>query len=177
MIESKSVTAEQIGDYQFYLDEFLLHTSHLSNFQAFSLLRLLEYEWHSSTPPSTFKECKQIIRPVNGRQSRELAKLFEGYNAEPFIRDARFRRSIAVRKFQDQDWPFIRQRILERDNHICAYCGARANSVDHILPRVQGGTHDLENLVACCSRCNSRKSRRTPEQAGMPILFLGGQGE
>lgn len=54
-------------------------------------------------------------------------------------------------------WPRIRLRVLERDGWKCAYCGAPARSVDHVIPRARGGTHDLGNLVAACRSCNSRK--------------------
>jgi 5-methylcytosine-specific restriction endonuclease McrA len=46
----------------------------------------------------------------------------------------------------------------------CAYCTERATTADHVLPRCQGGTHDLANLVPACGPCNTRKSGRTPEQ-------------
>jgi 5-methylcytosine-specific restriction endonuclease McrA len=37
----------------------------------------------------------------------------------------------------------------------CWRCGAYANSVDHIVPVVLGGGHDLANLRPACSSCNS----------------------
>ena len=55
------------------------------------------------------------------------------------------------------EWKKQRQRVLKRDGYICAYCGQDATEVDHIIPRAKGGGHDLDNLVACCKPCNSRK--------------------
>jgi 5-methylcytosine-specific restriction endonuclease McrA len=47
----------------------------------------------------------------------------------------------------------------------CHYCGAPdARHVDHVIPRNQGGTHDLSNLVRACKDCNLAKGCRTPEQ-------------
>lgn len=44
----------------------------------------------------------------------------------------------------------------------CRYCGASADEarleVDHVVPVSRGGTNDLGNLVAACSRCNGGKS-------------------
>jgi 5-methylcytosine-specific restriction endonuclease McrA len=37
-------------------------------------------------------------------------------------------------------------------------------TIDHIVPRCQGGSDDLDNLATCCSTCNSSKGGRTPEQ-------------
>jgi len=39
-------------------------------------------------------------------------------------------------------WKRQRLIVLRRDCHICAYCGEAANEVDHVQPRVQGGTDD-----------------------------------
>ena len=41
-------------------------------------------------------------------------------------------------------WKQQRLLVLRRDCYICAYCGEAANEVDHIQPRVLGGTDDFE---------------------------------
>jgi hypothetical protein len=56
-----------------------------------------------------------------------------------------------------KQWKKQRERVLKRDNYTCMYCGNDATQVDHIIPRKRGGGHDLDNLVACCAPCNSRK--------------------
>ena len=61
--------------------------------------------------------------------------------------------------------------ILERDGRRCAYCGSRASTVDHVLPRCRGGLDTFDNLVAACSPCNSRKADRTPAEARMTLLW------
>jgi 5-methylcytosine-specific restriction endonuclease McrA len=67
-----------------------------------------------------------------------------------------------------------RARIYIRDKYRCQYCGntkmASELTLDHILPRAQGGASAPENLVAACAKCNQRKADRTPEQARMPLL-------
>ena len=60
--------------------------------------------------------------------------------------------------------------ILRRDNHTCQYCGGHATTVDHVVPRCQGGETSWKNCVGCCWKCNQRKGGRTPEQAGMTLL-------
>ncbi|RFU83078.1 HNH endonuclease [Streptomyces triticagri] len=67
--------------------------------------------------------------------------------------------------------PWSRRGVLVRDGHRCAYCGRRASTVDHVVPRSQGGGDTWLNTVASCSTDNHRKADRTPEQAGMPLLF------
>jgi len=64
-----------------------------------------------------------------------------------------------------------REAVLRRDLHRCAYCGERADTVDHLLPRSRGGTWTWMNTVAACRRCNNRKGNRTPHEAGMHLRF------
>ncbi len=52
----------------------------------------------------------------------------------------------------------IRDYVRDRDNWTCQYCGSKDRiGVDHIVPMIRGGTHEFDNLVACCKSCNSRK--------------------
>jgi hypothetical protein len=59
--------------------------------------------------------------------------------------------------------------VLARDGRRCAYCGAHANTIDHVQPASRGGTNSWANTVACCYECNQFKGDRTPEQAGMRL--------
>jgi len=65
---------------------------------------------------------------------------------------------------ESRDWRYTRKSILERDNYTCHYCGAKAESVDHITPRSQGGLDTEDNLAACCKSCNSSKGAQTPDE-------------
>lgn len=58
-------------------------------------------------------------------------------------------------------WRTLRKQIMERDQHLCQYCGATAQTVDHIIPRKKGGPDSDENLVACCHPCNGTAGGRT----------------
>ena len=52
--------------------------------------------------------------------------------------------------------------VLARDGYECAYCGQDATTVDHIVPLKGGGDPiALDNMVACCKRCNSSKGSRS----------------
>ncbi|MBN2027067.1 MAG: HNH endonuclease [Actinobacteria bacterium] len=63
-----------------------------------------------------------------------------------------------------------RRAVFIRDGHTCQYCGGRAESIDHIIPRSRGGGHVWENVVAACSRCNTRKMNRLPSEAGLKLM-------
>ena len=63
-----------------------------------------------------------------------------------------------------------REGVLLRDGRRCVYCGVRADTVDHILPRCRGGGDTWFNLVAACQSCNGLKGHRTPQEAGMAMI-------
>jgi 5-methylcytosine-specific restriction endonuclease McrA len=52
-------------------------------------------------------------------------------------------------------WQKIRAEVFRVKGRQCWRCGAYANSVDHIVPVVLGGGHDLANLRSASSSCNS----------------------
>jgi 5-methylcytosine-specific restriction endonuclease McrA len=89
---------------------------------------------------------------------------------------------------------FSRRNIFKRDRYTCQYCGRQGRfvgvdrrvdeggrgsrlgrlssedlTIDHVVPRSQGGTSTWDNCVLACIDCNARKADRTPEQARMPL--------
>jgi 5-methylcytosine-specific restriction endonuclease McrA len=69
---------------------------------------------------------------------------------------------------------FSRRNIYARDRNRCQYCGKRFStselSLDHVVPRSQGGRATWENIVCCCVKCNTNKGGRTPQQARMKLI-------
>lgn len=69
-----------------------------------------------------------------------------------------------------------RRKVFVRDRHMCAYCGEtfdwRRLQVEHILPESRGGAYSWCNLASSCAFCNGKKRDRTPEEAGMPLLYV-----
>ena len=68
-------------------------------------------------------------------------------------------------------WDRLRQQILERDGYLCQVClkqgrhtplkvKPRDHAVDHIVPKFEGGTDDLDNLQAICAPCHEEKTDR-----------------
>jgi hypothetical protein len=67
--------------------------------------------------------------------------------------------------------PPVERAVFRRDGNACRYCRSHSFlSIDHVVPRCQGGDDDIENLALACKKCNSRKNGRTPEEAGMALL-------
>ncbi len=68
--------------------------------------------------------------------------------------------------------PMTRAGVLRRDGRRCAYCGKRADTVDHVVPRSRGGQHSWDNCVAACRACNSRKADRLLDEIGWSLPFV-----
>jgi len=66
---------------------------------------------------------------------------------------------------------YNRRTIYLRDNNQCQYCSSKNDlSLDHIIPRCQGGLTTWDNIVVACVKCNLKKAGRTPQEAGMKLL-------
>lgn len=74
----------------------------------------------------------------------------------------------------------VRAQVVEQARDVCEYCrypqefNSGRFAVDHILPRVRGGTDDLTNLALSCRSCNERKQDATdaPDPATEQIVPL-----
>jgi 5-methylcytosine-specific restriction endonuclease McrA len=104
------------------------------------------------------KESDRIIRTVS-----------RTFRVPAVIRLIKF-----IRQIYGREVPFSRKNIIVRDGYVCQYCGGEFSSadltIDHIIPKVQGGANHWTNVVACCRGCNMRKGGRTPRQAGMQLI-------
>lgn len=60
--------------------------------------------------------------------------------------------------------PFTRMNLFLRDDFRCQYCGRQHHpedlTFDHVIPRMEGGLTNWDNIVAACVPCNSRKGHR-----------------
>lgn len=65
--------------------------------------------------------------------------------------------------------PLNRRAIFARDNGECQYCGAAAESIDHVIPRAKGGRHEWVNVVAACRSCNVHKRDRLLPETSMAL--------
>lgn len=81
------------------------------------------------------------------------------------------------------------QELVKRDGQCCHYCKvvmvkAKENwvdngmSVDHVIPKSQGGSDDMDNLVLACRKCNRAKytkhyqEYRLGKEMDVTLLFL-----
>ena len=68
--------------------------------------------------------------------------------------------------------PLTRAGLMHRDRYRCAYCGGRAETIDHVIPRSRGGPHAWTNCVACCAKCNHRKADRLLSEIGWRLRVV-----
>src|SRR5262249_41394190 len=101
-------------------------------------------------------------------------------DGEPFIRAVRSRLRVPevivlarYDRLPASAVTFSRRNVYKRDHYTCQYCGAQPGSeeltIDHGLPRSQGGISTWENCVLACIACNKLKADRTPHQAAMRL--------
>jgi 5-methylcytosine-specific restriction endonuclease McrA len=103
------------------------------------------------------KESQRIVRTVS-----------RTFRIPAVIRLIKF-----IRQIYRREVPFSRKNILVRDQFVCQYCGREFSSadltIDHVIPKVQGGSNEWTNVVACCRACNIKKGGQTPRQAVMQL--------
>ncbi|MET9229031.1 HNH endonuclease [Lentzea sp. NPDC003310] len=68
--------------------------------------------------------------------------------------------------------PMTRAGLMHRDRYRCAYCGGRAETIDHVVPRSRGGPHTWTNCVACCAKCNHRKADKLLSELGWRLRVV-----
>lgn len=90
------------------------------------------------------------------------------------IQAPRVIRLLEYDKVPKQTVKFNRRNIFARDHNQCQYCGKKFPtselSLDHVIPRSQGGGTMWDNIVCACVDCNVRKGGRTPRQANMTLI-------
>jgi 5-methylcytosine-specific restriction endonuclease McrA len=83
-------------------------------------------------------------------------------------------RLLSYEKLPKQTVKFNRRNIFARDHNQCQFCGKKFPttelSLDHVVPRSQGGRSTWENIVCACIKCNVKKGGRTPKQAHMTLI-------
>lgn len=136
--------------------------------------------------------CKELAEVISVEDGTYASYNFESWRevseyraqAEPdqhdWIHTVRFQiavprviRLLFYDRLPKQEVKFNRRNIFARDENRCQYCGRKFSTseltLDHVVPRSQGGISSWENIVCACMDCNIRKGGRTPAQAGLKL--------
>ena len=150
-----------------YLTDGFIPESSVSNLLNIENARDSEYK----TIVSKLVAC-EMWEPVEGGY-----QIHDFLDYQPSKEQVLEERSITQTRKALHENPFLIHKIKERDKDHCRYCGnivswqdkrgASGATYDHVIP---DGGNTLENVVVSCRSCNSKKGKRTPEQAGMVLL-------
>lgn len=136
------------------------------------------------------KDIAEVIAVENGRYANydlrswvEVAELQRQFQPEAYdwvrtpslvIAVPKIIRLLGYDRLPQQEVKLNRRNLYARDGNICQYCGhhfsTKELTIDHVVPRVQGGEQSWVNLVVACMKCNARKGGRTPQQAHMHLV-------
>lgn len=137
-----------------------------------------------------YRSCAEVVTIEDGSYANysfdawcEVSQLLamEKQPGEDYIRAVNFEiqvpRIVRLTRFDrvlKSAVKFNRKSVFARDDFRCQYCGKSRPtsqlSLDHVMPRSQGGKTTWANIVSSCLPCNSRKGGRTPEEARMKLL-------
>jgi 5-methylcytosine-specific restriction endonuclease McrA len=114
------------------------------------------FDFESWAQISEFRDQDEVVRTVSAIIKTPRVIILVRYEG-------------AIRK----EARFNRLNIFRRDGGRCQYCSKQFSrselTIDHVVPRTQGGRSVWDNVVCCCIDCNRKKGGRTPAQARMKL--------
>lgn len=71
----------------------------------------------------------------------------------------------------------VKAYLLEKFRYKCAYCNKSdiPLEVEHIIPKVRGGSNRISNLTIACHKCNQKKGSKTAKEFGYPNIQAQGK--
>lgn len=71
---------------------------------------------------------------------------------------------------------YSKENVWKRDNGICQYCGKKVSlgefTVDHVIPKKNGGKGTWTNIVTACFPCNNEKDCKSLKESGLRLLKM-----
>lgn len=81
-------------------------------------------------------------------------------------------------RFDPFAYRYIRLKVLERDGHICYWCGEPGETMDHVVPWSKGGRTTMDNCICACQECNGMRGDMPAAEfarlRGVPVPRPGG---
>jgi hypothetical protein len=124
-------------------------------------LRPVRAAWEASNKPQRkAKRLETFLKDPEGnlekRHKRDADWLVKhpGYSTEKWAR-----RRARIANSPANDFTAAQfEEIKAAQKHRCYHCGKRRKLTrDHVVPVIQNGAHTVQNIVALCLECNSRK--------------------
>jgi 5-methylcytosine-specific restriction endonuclease McrA len=120
----------------------------------------------TKTPTIQIRFCKGCAKQYTPKRNDQLFCSSECRNwHKDQLKDAR------DRQFNNQKTPAFKRRVFFKSEGICGICNLPIDlrlkypdpmsfSIDHIVPRSQGGTHAMHNLQASHLSCNYKRQNK-----------------
>lgn len=90
-------------------------------------------------------------------------------------------------RFDPFAYRYIRLKVLDRDAHICYWCGLPGDTIDHVIPWSKGGRTTMENCICACQECNGARGdmpadeyarrRKVAPPKPVPVLVVSAPAE
>lgn len=111
----------------------------------------------SDEPPNKCADCGVLCWGERCRSCKDRAQIVRALDDSRLVRHQREHAAPGLTTTQ-------RKKLLDqwkRQGKRCTYCGGIADTIDHVVPLVRGGTNHEGNLTPCCRPCNSSKAGYT----------------
>ena len=136
------------------------------------------------------KEKIHVVASNDGEQTY-VSYSRENMSVDKAISTFKVRRPMVVQLLKFQGYcpkteviGFNKAAVFERDNNNCQYwhfdennrkfkykCSSSERTMDHVIPKIQGGEHNFTNCVCACKHCNINiKKGRTPKEARLKLI-------
>lgn len=95
-----------------------------------------------------------------------VTKLYKHFDLNPKNINYKRQKELVRKKF-NQNRAKYKKQLIALNGSNCYLCSKELSddeiTIDHIVPIINGGTNDLDNLGICCEACNSMKSNKNLE--------------
>ena len=123
-----------------------------------------DFEWKSSTPNQKFctKDCRDSYYRTKTKLNTQNAKLRACVYSivSSLIFKSTEEGEVFGGRYIDY-WKLgdipekTREAVLDRDQYKCRICGKETSlDIHHIIKRITGGSHDVDNLITLCRSCH-----------------------
>ena len=122
--------------------------------------------WHDerTDTPGVYRRGN-LFRVLTREKGKKVMTVFKTYDEAVEFKAAQPNRRKAARRARINRQSYASKKFLYCRHDPCAYCGGPSDTIDHIEPKVRGGSDHWTNLTASCMSCNSRKG-------SMPLLLF-----
>lgn len=108
---------------------------------------------------------KGVSMGLNPIHSEFLKELYSNPENHPRYVDGRsFHMETSHYPTSTKEWKSLSSQIRIRDNYICQKCGISQRTprldVHHIIPYLDGGPNEPENLVTLCRACHMKEDKK-----------------